>query len=176
MALSAIFMTLLHRVSGQRDVLVGTPIAGRNRSEVEPLIGFFVNTLVIRGRLDAKTAFRLFLDAVRDTTLEAYAHQDLPFEKLVAELAPKRSRSHSPIFQVMLSHQSLDGEDFSLPGLELEVLPGEVTTTKFDLTFGIAESPRTRPDPDGLPQGPLRQCHRPPSARLFQAPARKRRG
>ena len=141
MALTAVFMALLQRVSGQRDVLMGSPIAGRNRSQLEPLIGFFVNTLVIRGRIEAGTGFRGFLEAVRDTTLEAYAHQDLPFEKLVAELAPKRSRSHSPIFQVMVSHQSVSGRSLSLPGLEPDLIEDEVTTTKFDLTLGFMESP-----------------------------------
>ena len=139
MTVLAGFAALLHRASGQSDVLVGSLNAGRNRVELEPLIGFFVNTLVIRSRSEGDTSFRSFLDAVRRTALEAYAHQGLPFEKLVAELAPRRTRGDSPIFQVMVAHQPAP-EAFSLPGLELEELAPDVTTAKFDLSLGLAES------------------------------------
>ena len=139
-ALLSGFVSLLHRLSGQRDVLVGTPIAGRNRSAVEPLIGFFVNTLVIRSRLDGQPGFRRFFEDIRETTLAAYAHQDVPFEKLVAELAPRRSRSHSPLFQVMVAHHPAP-RSFALTGLDLEPIAPDVTTAKFDLALGLVESP-----------------------------------
>ena len=98
MTLVAAFQALLSRYSGQDDVVVGTPIAGRNRSELETLIGFFVNTLALRARLNPRISFRKFLRQVREVTLAAYAHQDLPFEQLVEALQPERDMSHSPIF------------------------------------------------------------------------------
>ena len=101
--LFATFLTLLHRYTGQVDLVVGTPIANRNRSEVEPLIGFFVNALVLRTSLVGNPPFRELLGRVRETALGAYAHQDYPFEKLVEQMAPERRLSHMPLFQVMFN-------------------------------------------------------------------------
>ncbi|WP_095988189.1 non-ribosomal peptide synthase/polyketide synthase [Cystobacter fuscus] len=140
MVLMAAFQALLHRYSGQDDLCVGTPIAGRNRSEIEGLIGFFVNTLVLRARISTGSSFLDLLQEVRDVTLGAYAHQDIPFEKLVEELRPVRSRGHSPLFQVMLElHEDFQAEQ-SLPGLTLRPLEVERHTAKFDLSFSLTET------------------------------------
>ena len=105
MTVMAAFYALLHRYTGEEDLVVGTPIAGRGRAEVEGLIGFFVNTLVLRASLADDPGFGELLARVRATALEAYAHQDLPFEQLVAELAPQRDLSRAPLFQVMFALQ-----------------------------------------------------------------------
>lgn len=140
MTLLAAFSTLLCRYSGQRDILVGTPIANRNRAETESLIGFFVNTLIFRTRLSEQMTFRELLGQVRETALEAYAHQDLPFEKLVEELQPERSLSHSPVFQVMLDLQNAPMRDLELQGLRLTPLPFDSRMAKFDLILTVAET------------------------------------
>ena len=106
MTLLAAFQALLYRYSGQDDIVVGSPIAGRTQVETEGLIGFFVNTLVLRTDISGSPTFRELLGRVRDVTLEAYTHQDLPFEKLVGELHPDRNLSYSPLFQVMFAFQN----------------------------------------------------------------------
>ncbi|PYS97534.1 MAG: non-ribosomal peptide synthetase, partial [Acidobacteria bacterium] len=118
---------------------VGTPIANRNRSETESLIGFFVNTLVLRARFSERVTFRELLRQVREAALEAYAHQDLPFEKLVEELQPERALSHSPIFQVMLDLQNAPMRDMQLQGMRLTPLPFDSRMAKFDLTLTAGE-------------------------------------
>ncbi|MDZ7959079.1 MAG: amino acid adenylation domain-containing protein [Aulosira sp. DedQUE10] len=131
------FKTLLYRYTGQADILVGSPIANRNRAEIENLIGFFVNTLVLRTDLSGNPSFRELLKRVREATLGAYAHQDLPFEKLVEELQPERNLSRTPLFQVMFVFQNAPTATLELPGLNLQPLEVKTETAKFDLTLTI---------------------------------------
>ncbi|HSF40732.1 MAG TPA: amino acid adenylation domain-containing protein, partial [Thermoanaerobaculia bacterium] len=140
MVLLAGFEAVLARLSGQDVLAVGTPVAGRNRREVEDLIGFFVNTLVLRADLGDDPSFRELLARARRETLEAYAHQDLPFEKLVEELAPRRSLGHTPLFQAMLVLQNAPVGALELPGLALAPFHAPAGTAKFDLTLALAES------------------------------------
>ncbi len=140
MTLLAAFQTLLWRYSGQEDIVVSTGIANRNRAETEPLIGFFVNTLVLRTDLSGEPPFTQLLKRVREVTLGAYAHQDVPFELLVEALAPERDARYTPLFQVMLVLQNMPlGESVKLPGLELSGVGGESGTAKFDLTMFVEE-------------------------------------
>jgi non-ribosomal peptide synthetase component F len=136
--LLAAFGTLLMRHSRQSDILLGTAMANRNRPEVEGLIGFFVNTLVLRLDLGGDPPFRDLLERVREVTLDAYAHQDLPFEKLVEALHPERSLSRSPIFQAAFDLQNLAaGQDIELPGLRLSSVELDSRTSKFDLRLSM---------------------------------------
>src|SRR6185369_15075742 len=142
MTLLAMFEVLLSRHSSQSDLLVGAPIANLNRLETEGLIGFFVNTLVLRGDLrghPGSPSFREFLGRVREVTLDAYAHQDLPFEKLVEELAPERDLARSPLFQVMFTLENNPSEALDLPGLRWSPVRLETGVAKFDLTLGLGE-------------------------------------
>jgi amino acid adenylation domain-containing protein/non-ribosomal peptide synthase protein (TIGR01720 family) len=143
MVLLAAFQALLARYSGQDDLAVGSPVAGRNRIETEGLIGFFVNTLVLRGDLTGGRAgaptFRELLGRVRETALAAWLHQDVPFEKLVDELAPERSLAQTPLFQVMLVLQNAPIESLAIGDLRLRPVSVEVPTAKFDLTVNLAE-------------------------------------
>jgi amino acid adenylation domain-containing protein len=132
---------LLSRYTGETDILVGSPIAGRNRLETEGLIGFFVNTLVLRGDLTGDPELRTLLGRVRETVLEAHAHQDLPFEKLVQELRPERSLSHTPLFQVSLVLQNTARAEMQSAELVLEPFGTGGDTAKVDLTLALAESP-----------------------------------
>ncbi|MCG6137829.1 MAG: amino acid adenylation domain-containing protein [Nostoc sp. LLA-1] len=140
MTLLAAFKVLLHRYTQQHDILIGSPIANRNRSEIEGLIGFFVNTLVLRSNLQGNPTFKELLAQVREVTLGAYAHQDLPFEQLVEELQPRRNLSHSPLFQVMFILQNTATEVIQLPELILEELTAENNTAKFDITLSLSET------------------------------------
>ncbi|QIR40546.1 amino acid adenylation domain-containing protein [Tolypothrix sp. PCC 7910] len=140
MTLLAGFKTLLYRYTGQTDILVGSPIANRKRAEVENLIGFFVNTLVLRSNLSGNPSFRDLLKQVREVALGAYAHQDLPFEKLVEEIQPQRTLSHNPLFQVMFVFQNAPKTSLELPDLHLEVLGLDSETANFDLCLTMEES------------------------------------
>ena len=140
MVLLAAFQVLLSRYSGQEDIVVGSPIANRTRAEIEGLIGFFVNTLVLRTDLSGNPTFRELLGRVREVTLDAYEHQDLPFEKLVEELQPERSLSHSPLFQVLFAVQNMPRAPLTLPGLELQAFSQDRKTSTFDLSLFIGES------------------------------------
>ncbi|WP_445179056.1 non-ribosomal peptide synthetase [Pseudomonas sp. McL0111] len=140
MLLLASFQTLLHRYSGQDDVRVGVPIANRNRAETEGLIGFFVNTQVMRARFDGEPGFRDLLMQTRQAALGAQAHQDLPFEQLVEALAPERSLSHSPLFQVLFNHQSTQDPVTAVSDLRVEGLMWNSATAQFDLTLDTTET------------------------------------
>ena len=140
MTLLAAFQVLLHRYTGQPDILVGTPIAGRNRREIEGLIGFFVHTVVMRGDLRPQASFCEFLDQVREVALEAHAHQDLPFEYLVDQLQVERDLSHTPLFQVMFVLQNAPLEAIKLSDLTLRYLATEQQTSQFDLTLTCMET------------------------------------
>jgi non-ribosomal peptide synthetase component F len=139
MTLLAAFQILLHRHTNEDDLLVGSPIAGRNQVEVEGLIGFFVNTLVLRTNLAGNPTFRELLGRVREGALGAYAHQDLPFEKLVEELQPERSLSHTPLFQVLFNMLTLQDSRLALPGIVSEVVSFPEAESKFDLTLYVRE-------------------------------------
>ncbi|MCV6636088.1 amino acid adenylation domain-containing protein [Candidatus Albibeggiatoa sp. nov. NOAA] len=133
------FQILLYRHTGQTDIVVGTPIAGRTKTEIESLIGFFVNTLAIRTKLQSKDSFINVLQKVKQTALNAYSHQDIPFEHLVAELQPERSLSYTPIFQVMfVFHQNEPIKTPKFKDLKAESLPEvDIATSKFDLNFHV---------------------------------------
>ncbi|MCA1568067.1 MAG: amino acid adenylation domain-containing protein [Acidobacteria bacterium] len=139
MVLLAAFDALLHRYTGQDDIVVGTPIAGRNRREVEGLIGFFVNTLVMRTGVEGTATFRELLGRVREATLGAYAHQEVPFEKLVEELHPKRDLSRNPLFQVAFALQNAPTQDLALRGLSMTALDVGSGASRFDLEVHIWE-------------------------------------
>ncbi|EKV03256.1 amino acid adenylation enzyme/thioester reductase family protein [Leptolyngbya sp. PCC 7375] len=140
MTLFAVFSTLLYRYSNQADILVGTPIANRNRSELEGLMGFFVNTLVLRSRFEANPTFAELLNQVRQTSLDAYAHQDVPFEQLVEALQPERSLSYTPIFQVMFALQNAPMATLELPEVSFNWLPLENARAPFDLFLSMEET------------------------------------
>jgi amino acid adenylation domain-containing protein/non-ribosomal peptide synthase protein (TIGR01720 family) len=140
MTLLAGFQALLARLSGQADVVVGTPVAGRTQLETERLIGLFVNTLVLRADLADNPSFEQLLKRVRGLTLEAYAHQDVPFERLVEDLQVERSLAHAPLFQVMFALQHEARPTLDLAGLRLEQLPVAQATTHFDLGLSLTES------------------------------------
>jgi amino acid adenylation domain-containing protein/non-ribosomal peptide synthase protein (TIGR01720 family) len=141
MVLLAAFDVLLARWSGQDDVVVGTPIAGRTRAETEGLIGFFVNTLALRSDVADDPRFETLLRRVKETALAAYSHQELPFEKLVEALHPVRDLSRQPIFQVMFSLQNVPGEDLVLPGLTVSRIDQERPVTQFDLMLVMQQTP-----------------------------------
>lgn len=140
MTLLAAFDVLLYRYTHQEDIAVGTPIAQRNHAELEQLIGFFVNTLVMRTQCSGKLTFRELLRKLKETSLSAYAHQDVPFERLVEELHPERSLSHSPLFQVMFDLQNAPMHPTHLDNLRLTPLTFEPGTSKFDLTLTLNET------------------------------------
>jgi amino acid adenylation domain-containing protein/thioester reductase-like protein len=142
MTILAVFYVFLYRYSGQEDLVVGTPIANRTRTEVEPLIGFFVNTLALRTKLAAHLGFLEVLSRVRETCVNAYNYQDLPFEQLIEALQPERSLSHTPLFQVMFGQQNNTIDEIHIPGLSFAPLTRHSSTSKFDLTMDITETPQ----------------------------------
>ncbi|HEY0603841.1 MAG TPA: condensation domain-containing protein, partial [Herpetosiphonaceae bacterium] len=134
------FYTLLYRYTGQADLIVGSPIAGRTQPELEPLIGFFVNTLVLRADLSGNPRFGDLLRQVRRTTLDAHAHQHVPFEKLVEVLHPERNLSYAPLFQVMFVFQNAPSDMLELPGITLSPAPAPASSAKFDLMLTLVEN------------------------------------
>jgi len=139
MTLLAAFQTLLWRYSNQQDIVVGSPIAGRNRVEIEDLIGFFINTLVLRANLSGNPTFKALLDQVKETAVGAYAHQDLPFEKLVEELQPQRDLNRNPLFQVMFQFQNTAPPQPNLNVLTTTRVKIPTETAKFDLLLLVRE-------------------------------------
>ncbi|MEV6868841.1 amino acid adenylation domain-containing protein, partial [Streptosporangium subroseum] len=139
MTLLAAFTVLLGRYADQDDVVVGTPIANRNRAEIEDLIGFFVNTLVLRTDLSGDPTFAELVTRVRDDALAAYAHQDVPFEQLVDVLAPERDRSRHPVFQVMFGVDRVDETPLTLGGVSSEPAPVGSAVARFDLTLSLGD-------------------------------------
>src|SRR5947209_8810431 len=140
MVLLAAFQTLLYRYSGQDDIAVGTPTAGRSSVDTEKLIGFFINTLVLQGDLSGAPSFTELLQRTKEVTLEAYAHEDVPFEKLVEVLSPERNLSSTPLFQVMIVLQNAPQSDLRLGAATLQ--PFNVVdngTSKFDLLLQLGE-------------------------------------
>ena len=140
MAFLTALKALLHRYTGQDDVIVGTPVANRNRLETEGLIGFFVNALVLRTDLSGNPSFRELLRRVREVCLGAYAHQDLPFDRLVEELHVKRDLSRNPLFQVMFVLHNASLRTVELSGLSLSPVEGDSETAHFDLTLQIVDT------------------------------------
>jgi amino acid adenylation domain-containing protein len=152
MTMLAVFKVLLYRYTGQQDICVGTPIAGRHQQELESLVGFFINTIALRSALQDDASFTALLQQVKTTTLEAYDHQDMPFEKIVDAVSRERDMSRSPLFQVMFIMQNIPAvPDFKLGDVSLVKQPLKNTSAKFDITFYVAESP------DGL-QGIMEYC------------------
>ncbi len=140
MVLLAAWQVLLGRWSGQDDVVVGTPVAGRTAAETEGLVGLFVNTLALRVDLSGDPPFREVVARVRDAALGAYAHQELPFERLVEELGVRRDLARNPVFQVVFALQNTPGLPVEMSGVRLEVEGAESATAKFDLALAMAES------------------------------------
>ena len=140
MTLLAAFQTLLYWYTNQEDIVVGTDIANRHRDETENLIGFFVNQLVLRTDLSGNPTFQELLAKVRRITLDAYANQDLPFDKLVKALNPKRDLSSQPLFQVKMVLQNAPMSSLELPGLQLSSINVDQQTTKFDLLLNIEDT------------------------------------
>ena len=140
MTLLTAFKILLYRYTGQTDLLVGSPIANRSKAQIEQLIGFFVNVLVLRTDLSGDLSFLNLLERVKSTALEAYTHQDLPFEKLVEELKVNRDLSYNPLFQVMFVLQNVPQPNLSLSELSVSYEEGYNNTSKFDLTLFMEDS------------------------------------
>jgi amino acid adenylation domain-containing protein len=142
MTLLGAFQVLLSRYTGSDDIVVGSPVAGRSERETERLIGLFVNTLVLRTDLSGDPTFRELLGRVREVCLDAHAHQDLPFEKLVEELQPERDPSRTPLFQVMFTLQNAPRAALSMAGLEVSGMAVDRATAKFDLSLSMGETER----------------------------------
>lgn len=140
MTLLTVFNVLLHRYSGQDDILIGTPVANRNLPEIENLIGVFINTIVLRTNLEGDPGFRELLNRIKDNSLNAYEHQDLPFEKLVEELKPKRGLSRTPVFQAVFNLQNSPMPKLEIP--DLKIIPLEINrgVSQFDLTLMMIKS------------------------------------
>ena len=140
MTLLAAFQLLLHRRTGEGDIVIGSPLAGRRRPETQQLIGFFVNTLALRAQLRSEMSFRELLQIVRGVVLEAFEHEDLPFEKLVEELRPDRSLKRTPLFQVMFNLLNFENVQIEIPGLTVTIGDSAEVESKFDLTLYARET------------------------------------
>ncbi len=138
MAMLTVFYTLLYRYTGQDDIIVGVPISGRNRNEFQKLIGVFVNTLPLRVRLSRNVSFKNLLKQVKEASLEAFSHQDVPFETIVQNIAPERSSSLNPLFQVLFTYQNAV-PNFRLNNVLMNYQPIDGGTAKFDLSLDILD-------------------------------------
>ncbi|MEC3955142.1 amino acid adenylation domain-containing protein [Nocardia sp. CDC153] len=150
MVVHAALAVLLARLSGTRDIAVGTPVAGRGETELDDLIGMFVNTLVLRTDVDPALGFAELLGRVRESDVRAFGHADVPFERLVDLLEPARSQARNPLFQVMLSFQNLAPTEFRLPGLTVSGADLEVPFAKFDFQLTVQETVDERGDGTGM--------------------------
>ena len=150
MVLQAALAALLTRLGAGEDVPIGGPIAGRTDEALNSLIGFFVNTLVLRTDTSGNPSFRNLLERVRTADLAAYAHADVPFDRIVEMLNPERSLSHHPLFQVALAVQNAPDPIWALPGLLVQPEPVETGTAKFDLSFGLTERQDSWGEPEGM--------------------------
>ncbi|MCF2946439.1 non-ribosomal peptide synthetase, partial [Paenibacillus tarimensis] len=139
MVLLAAYNVLLHKYSGQEDVIVGTPIAGRNHGDVQPLIGIFLNTLAIRSYPASEKTFLSYLNEVKETTLHAFEHQNYPFEELVGKVQVTRDLSRNPLFDTLFTMQNTEDEEFELEGLRLVPYPSALDTAKFDISLDVGE-------------------------------------
>ncbi len=139
MILQAVFNIMLHRYSGQNDIIIGSPVANRNEDELERMIGFFVNTVAIRSRFDKQHSFLTYLEQVKERCLRVYDHQDMPFELLVKELQPERNQAYSPIVQVMFAYQNQLEERLELNGLAVSPIEVNNGTARFELTLFLKE-------------------------------------
>jgi hypothetical protein len=137
----AAFTTFLYRLSGEEDIVIGSPIANRNNLELQNLIGFFTNTIALRTRLGGNPSFREVVARARGTALGAYAHQDLPFEKVVEAVAPKRDPGHNPLFQVNFRAQATERPALTLPRVEVEPIAVDIGFARFDLALELELSP-----------------------------------
>ena len=140
MTLLSSINVLLYKYTGQDDICVGSPIANRTRAEIEPLIGFFVNTLALRSNVNGDASFLDLLKQVKETTLDAYTHQDIPFERVVDIVQVDRNLSYSPLFQVMLVLNNNPQSEFSSGDLSLKPIEFESNVSKFDMTFNFTET------------------------------------
>ncbi|MFE3194159.1 non-ribosomal peptide synthase/polyketide synthase [Nocardia sp. NPDC059240] len=150
MVLHAALAVLLARLAGTEDIAVGAPIAGRDEAALEQLVGVFVGTLVLRTAVPGDTSFAALLHTVRDADLSAFAHADLPFERLVEILNPRRSSAYHPLFQVSLALDNFAAPEFHVPGLDISVQPFDAAVAKFDLQFAFGRAPATPERADGL--------------------------
>ena len=169
MVLHAALATVLARISATSDIAIGTPVAGRGAEELDDVIGMFVNTLVLRTQIDSDRSFRATLRQVREIDLAAFSNADVPFARVIEEMNPVRSESHSPLFQVQLAYQNLEHTRFELPNLVISALDLELPVTQFDLDFVFVDR-----EPDGA-QGGL-DCRLAYATDLFEAASARRIG
>src|ERR1043166_1082776 len=142
MLLAAVFQTLIYRLSGHQDAVIGSTISGRNQGQTDPLIGFFVNVLVLRASFHDGPSFRTLLRRVRSTCLEAYAHQDLPYDLLVKALRPERHAGRNPLFQCLINMHNLPDQVLDLPDLVVQPIEASEDKATYDLELVVSQRNR----------------------------------